>query len=51
MPLFLMQIHPAPAKRSGSVKFLDPEVIAADVVEDLEAALQQFAAIAQDLKK
>ena len=28
-----------------------PEVIAADIVEDLEAALQQFAAIAQDLKK
>lgn len=28
-----------------------PDVIAADIVEDLEAALQQFAAIAQDLKK
>ncbi|HVF71573.1 MAG TPA: hypothetical protein VM940_08190, partial [Chthoniobacterales bacterium] len=28
-----------------------PEIIAADIVEDLEAALQQFAAIAQDLKK
>jgi len=26
-------------------------VIAAEIVEDLEAALQQFAAIAQDLKK
>ncbi len=28
-----------------------PEIIAADIVEDLEAALQQFAAIAQDMKK
>jgi len=26
-------------------------VIAAEIVEDLEAALQQFAAIANDLKK
>lgn len=28
-----------------------PEIIAAEIVEDLAAALQQFAAIAQDLKK
>jgi hypothetical protein len=28
-----------------------PDVIAAEIVEDLEAALQQFAAIANDLKK
>jgi type I restriction enzyme M protein len=28
-----------------------PEINAADTVDDLEAALQQFAAIAQDLKK
>jgi type I restriction enzyme M protein len=28
-----------------------PDIIAAEIVEDLEAALQQFAAIAQDLKK
>jgi type I restriction enzyme M protein len=28
-----------------------PEIIAADLVEDLEAALQQFAAIVNDLKK
>ena len=27
-----------------------PEIIAAEIVEDLEAALQQFATIAQDLK-
>ena len=30
---------------------LDPDIIAAEIVEDLEAALQQFAAIANDLKK
>jgi len=28
----------------------DPDVIAQEIVEDLEAALQQFAAIAGDLK-
>src|SRR5438093_6072554 len=28
----------------------DPDLIAAEIVEDLEAALQQFAAIANDLK-
>jgi len=28
----------------------DPDVIAQEIVEDLEAALQQFAAIAADLK-
>ena len=34
-----------------SANLPDPDVIAAEIVEDLEAALQQFAAIAQDLKK
>src|SRR5882724_3488985 len=34
-----------------SANLPDPDIIAADIVEDLEAALQQFAAIAQDLKK
>ena len=29
---------------------LYPDIIAAEIVEDLEAALQQFAAIANDLK-
>jgi type I restriction enzyme M protein len=29
----------------------DPDIIAAEIVEDLEAALEQFAAIANDLKK
>jgi type I restriction enzyme M protein len=28
-----------------------PEVIAAEIAEDLEAALEQFASIAEDLKK
>jgi len=34
-----------------SANLPDPDVIAAEIVEDLEAALQQFAAIASDLKK
>ena len=32
-----------------SANLPDPDVIAQEIVEDLEAALQQFAAIAQDL--
>ena len=34
-----------------SANLPDPDIIAAEIVEDLEAALQQFAAIANDLKK
>jgi len=34
-----------------SANLPDPDVIAAEIVEDLETALQQFAAIANDLKK
>jgi type I restriction enzyme M protein len=34
-----------------SANLPDPDVIAAEIVEDLDAALQQFAAIASDLKK
>ena len=34
-----------------SANLPDPDVIAAEIVQDLEAALQQFAAIANDLKK
>jgi len=30
---------------------LDPDIIAAEIVKDLEAALQQFAAIANDLRR
>jgi len=30
---------------------LDPDIIAAEIVEDLQAALVQFAEIASDLKK
>ena len=33
-----------------SANLLDPEVIAAEIVEDLQAALAQFAEIAADLK-
>ncbi len=31
--------------------FPDPDIIAAEIVEDLEAALSQFATIAADLKE
>ena len=34
-----------------SANLPDPDIIAAEIVEDLEAALSQFAAIAADLKK
>ena len=34
-----------------SANLPDPDVIAAEIVEDLEAALSQFATIAADLKK
>ena len=34
-----------------SANLPDPEIIAAEIVEDLEAALSQFAAIATDLKR
>jgi type I restriction enzyme M protein len=34
-----------------SANLPDPDIIAQEIVEDLEAALQQFAAIAADLKK
>ena len=34
-----------------SANLPDPDIIAQDIVEDLEAALQQFAAIATDLKR
>ena len=34
-----------------SANLPDPDVIAQEIVEDLEAALSQFAAIAADLKK
>jgi type I restriction enzyme M protein len=34
-----------------SANLPDPDVIAAEIVEDLEATLEQFAAITEDLKK
>jgi type I restriction enzyme M protein len=34
-----------------SANLSDPDVLAADIVEDLEAALQQFVEIAADLRK
>jgi type I restriction enzyme M protein len=35
----------------GSANLPDPDIIAAEIVEDLQAALAQFAEIASDLKK
>jgi hypothetical protein len=35
----------------ASANLPDPDIIAAEIVEDLEAALSQFAEIANDLKK
>src|SRR5207237_2325163 len=34
-----------------SANLPEPDVIAAEIAEDLEAALEQFAAIAEDLKR
>jgi hypothetical protein len=34
-----------------SANLPDPEIIAAEIVEDLQAALVQFAEIANDLKR
>jgi type I restriction enzyme M protein len=34
-----------------SANLPDPDIIAQEIVEDLQAALAQFAAIVQDLKK
>jgi type I restriction enzyme M protein len=34
-----------------SANLPNPDIIAAEIVEDLQAAIAQFAAIAQDLKK
>ena len=39
------------ASLEESANLPDPEVIAAEIVEDLEAALEQFSAIAEDLKR
>jgi len=35
----------------GAQSTLDPDIIAREVVDDLQAALAQFAEIATDLKK
>src|SRR5713101_8114308 len=35
----------------GSANLPDPDIIAAEIVEDLQAALAQFAEIAADLKR
>lgn len=48
----LIDARPAPRKTRPrrDRRATAPEVIAAEITEDLEAALEQFAAIAEDLK-
>jgi type I restriction enzyme M protein len=41
----------APRRKAGALPALDPDIIAAEIVEDLQAALAQFAEIANDLKR
>jgi hypothetical protein len=40
-----------PAVKLAPRRPLDPDIIAAEIVEDLQAALAQFAEIANDLKR
>lgn len=42
---------PTDESLEDSANLSDPDIIAAEIVEDLEAALSQFATIAGDLKK
>lgn len=41
---------PGKKPRTPSTNLPAPEIIAADITADLEAALEQFATIAEDLK-
>ena len=43
--------HRRKAVCHDNVNFPDPDIIAAEIVEDLQAALAQFAEIAADLKR
>jgi type I restriction enzyme M protein len=38
-------------KHEDSDNLPDPDVLAQEIVEDIEAALEQFAAMAEDLKR
>jgi hypothetical protein len=49
-PAILSGIHSG-ANESASEQARIPDVIAAEIVEDLQAALTQFAEIASDLKR
>jgi type I restriction enzyme M protein len=40
-----------PAQTRQSANLPDPDVLALEIAEELEAALEQFAAIAEDLKR
>ena len=41
----------ASRRKAGALPALDPDVIAAEIVEDLQAAFAQFAEIVSDLKR
>jgi type I restriction enzyme M protein len=41
----------ASRRKAGALPALDPDVITAEIFEDLQAALAQFAEIASDLKR
>jgi len=53
--LDILKISMPPAVKLAAVfsvrLTLDPDIIAAEIVEDLQAALAQFAEIASDLKR
>jgi hypothetical protein len=47
----LTQSLGASRRKAGALPALDPDIVAAEIVEDLQAALAQFAEIAADLRK
>jgi hypothetical protein len=56
LPVCLARLPPArlwlkDESLEDSANLPDPDVIAQEIVEDLEAAVSQFAAIASDLKR
>lgn len=42
---------PIPIRNGGNEGLPEPDVLAREIVEDLEEALEQFSAIADELKK
>jgi len=46
-----VKVSVPPARKAGTLPALNPRIIAAEIVEDLQSGLAQFAEIASDLKK